>query len=611
MGSRGTAARFPDDCLPPECEYTSRDALFKAINSWAAPRGYAFVTGRSHKEKSGRLTVTFTCDRACRPPDVSKERRRKTSTRGTSCQFSVLAKQSLDKATWTLRHRPDSRFAIHNHEPTWHQSAHPNHRTLSDTDRSTISNLTNAGIAPKDIRTYIRQNSNTTATQQDIHNRIADSKRELCEGQSTIHAFANQLDKEGFWNRIQLDSHDRVTAVLFAHPESLAYLKAYPDLLFLDCTYKTNKYGMPLLDIIGVDASQRSFCIAFAFLSGESEEDYTWALDRLRSMYQLCGAALPSIILTDRCLACMNAVARCFPSAISLLCLWHANKAVLRYCQPTFTRHNQGPEARRESLNDWNEFFNCWHSIVRSADEETFDRRVKGFEERYLPQYLEEVGYIKTNWLDLYKEKLVKAWVDRYPHFGNVVTSRVEGIHALLKSHLKRSTLDLFEAWRAVKHALLNQLAELRYNQAKQQSRVPIELSGVLYNAVHGWVSHEALRKVEEQRKLLLKEDLPACTGAFSRSHGLPCAHMLKALQEQDQPLCLEHFHRHWHLSRPGSPQLLLEPRQYIDRVADNSAKPQSSIRREASAFEAVEAATQPRAQPTCSRCHACWRPQV
>ncbi len=63
-----------------------------------------------------------------------------------------------------------------------------------------------------------------------------------------------------------------------AHPDSLAYLRAYPELLLLDCTYKTNKYGMPLLDMIGVDAAQRFFCIAFAFLSGEAEEDYLWAL---------------------------------------------------------------------------------------------------------------------------------------------------------------------------------------------------------------------------------------------------------------------------------------------------------------------------------------------
>jgi hypothetical protein len=461
-------------------------------------------------------------------------------------------------------------------------------------------------VAPKDIRTYIRQNSNTIATQQDIYNRIADSKRELYEGQSTIHAFANHLDKEGFWNRMQLDSDDRITAVLFAHPESLAYLQAYPDLLFLDCTYKTNRYGMPLLDMIGVDACQRSFCIAFAFLSGESEQDYLWALDRLRSLYELCNTRFPSVILTDRDKACMNAAEIRPPSSISLLCLWHANKAVLRYCQPTFIHHQQGSEAYQQGLSDWNEFFNHWHSIMKSPDEEAFDQRVQELERRYLPQYLEEVGYIKANWLNPYKEKLVKAWVDQHPHFGNVVTSRVEGIHGLLKSHLKKSTLDLFEAWRAMKHALLNQLAELRSNQASQQMRIPIELSGSLYSAIRGWISHEALRKVEEQRKLLLKEDLPSCTGAFSRSHGLPCAHTLKALQEQDQVLRLEHFHTHWHLNRHGIHQLLLEPRHRYDRIAASSttSKPQSSTQREPSAFEAVQAAAQPKAQPKCSRCH-------
>ncbi|RKK06770.1 hypothetical protein BFJ66_g17850 [Fusarium oxysporum f. sp. cepae] len=172
---------------------------------------------------------------------------------------------------------------------------------------------------------------------------------------------------------------------------------------------------------------------------------------------------------------------------------------------------------------------------MKSPDEMAFDQRVQEFERRYLPQYIEEVGYIKANWLDPYKKRLVRAWVDQHPHFGNVVTSRVEGIHWLLKSHLKQSTLNLFEAWRAMKHALLNQLAELRSNQASQQIRTPIELSGSLYSAIRGWVSHEALRKVEEQRKLLLKEHLPICTGAFSRSHGLPCAHTLKALQEQNQ----------------------------------------------------------------------------
>ncbi|KAJ0135885.1 Uncharacterized protein HZ326_21121, partial [Fusarium oxysporum f. sp. albedinis] len=33
--------QFPEDCLPPEHTYASRDDLFQAINDWASPRGYA------------------------------------------------------------------------------------------------------------------------------------------------------------------------------------------------------------------------------------------------------------------------------------------------------------------------------------------------------------------------------------------------------------------------------------------------------------------------------------------------------------------------------------------------------------------------------------------
>lgn len=603
---------FADNCLPPEQDYSSRGALFESINAWAATQGYAFTTGRSHKEKSGRLTVTFVCDRSCRPPPASKERQRRTTTRGNGCQFSVLAKESMDKNTWSLRHRPDQRFSSHNHPPSQHPSAHPAHRKMSEEDLVQLSNLSNAGIAPRDIRTYIRQTSNSMATQQDIYNRIAAAKRETSEGQSSIHALANQLDNEGFWSRMQFAPDGRVTAVLFAHPDSLALLQAYPDVLLLDCTYKTNKYGMPLLDMIGIDACQRSFCIAFAFLSGESEEDYVWALDRLKSLYDQCSAKPPAVVLTDRCIACINAVERIFPSSASLLCLWHANKAVLRQCFSAFTTLrptavSSTATPRDSSMEKWKEFYEFWHSIMRSPTDDAFMKRVEEFQRRYVANHLEEVGYVMTYWLDPWKERLVKAWVDQHTHFGNVATSRVEGIHALLKSHLKRSTLDLFDAWRAMKHALLNQLSELRFNQAKQQTRTPIELSGPLYGTVRGWISHEALRKVEEQRRLLLKDDPPpslTCTGTFTRVHGLPCLHQLKTLQEQDRVLLLEHFHSHWHLRRDGAPQILLEPRQRIEPAElrpQSSTVPTSSTRRMPSQFEAAEPAT--RAPSTCSRC--------
>ncbi|KAF4446771.1 MULE transposase domain protein [Fusarium austroafricanum] len=40
---------FPGDCFSPEGDYEPRDALFEAINVWAATKASGFVNGRSTK----------------------------------------------------------------------------------------------------------------------------------------------------------------------------------------------------------------------------------------------------------------------------------------------------------------------------------------------------------------------------------------------------------------------------------------------------------------------------------------------------------------------------------------------------------------------------------
>jgi hypothetical protein len=61
-------------------------------------------------------------------------------------------------------------FSILNHQPSHHISAHPIHHTLSTEDIATITSFIKAGIRPKQIRTYLRENSTSIATQQDIYN---------------------------------------------------------------------------------------------------------------------------------------------------------------------------------------------------------------------------------------------------------------------------------------------------------------------------------------------------------------------------------------------------------------------------------------------------------
>ncbi|KJZ70023.1 hypothetical protein HIM_10574 [Hirsutella minnesotensis 3608] len=389
---------------------------------------------------------------------------------------------------------------------------------------------------------------------------------DLREGQSSIQALVDQLREEGFWCKVRLDSDHRLTAIFFAHPDSVAYLQYNPDVLLLDCTYKTNKHAMPLLDMVGVDSCQRSFCIAFAFLSGESEVDYLWTLHHLKSLYQ---HELPTVVLTDRCLAAINATATLFPASKALLCLWHVNKAVLQYCQPDFVQKSSQPSGGAEDA--WNEFYRFWHSIVDSPTEAVYEERLAKFELKYAKSQPRAVG--------------------------------AEGIHSLIKSYIKTSTFDLFDSWQAMRHAITNQLKELNHMRASQQIRTPLDVSGEMFEAVHGWVSHQALRKVQEQRQLLSAPLKSPCSQSFTSSYGLPCSHTLKKLEDAKQCLLLEHFNPHWNLRRGvDRPQPILEPRRVPKQGPQTTGQPRTSTRREPCGFEIVQSGK--KAPSTCSRCH-------
>ncbi|KAM4056433.1 hypothetical protein HRG_014781 [Hirsutella rhossiliensis] len=52
-----------------------------------------------------------------------------------------------------------------------------------------------------------------------------------------------------------------------------------------------------------------------------------------------------------------------------------------------------------------------------------------------------------------------------------------------MKSHIKTSTFDLFDVWQAMKHAITNQLKELKHVRVSQQIRLPLDVSGVLFEA--------------------------------------------------------------------------------------------------------------------------------
>lgn len=231
--------------------------------------------------------------------------------------------------------------------------------------------------------------------------------------------------------------------LFWAHPGTAVLYRRHHDILVVDCTYKTNKFKIPLFNIIAVTGFNTVLPVAQCWLSGEKEEDCVWALNMLRLFLIEKDVELSGVVLSDREQACMNAVARVLPEGPSMVCRWHMNTNV----EATARKHLgqvtvvDPTTGVRSKENTWetNAVMAAFHEAVDSKTESEFETRAVALKTHS--------SYLDTNrWK--YKTRIVRAWTDRYPHFGFRDTSLVEGTHAKCKEWICSSQGDLFTVFK-------------------------------------------------------------------------------------------------------------------------------------------------------------------
>lgn len=115
----------------------------------------------------------------------------------------------------------------------------------------------------------------------------------------------------------------------------------------MDCTYKTNRYGLPLLNIVSFASTGSTFHIGFAFIKDEKDDSYKVVLNCLTKAYDSLGLEYPHTILTDKEQALMDAIDTVFPNTKGMLCIWHINMCILKKARPILS--DQIAKARREA----------------------------------------------------------------------------------------------------------------------------------------------------------------------------------------------------------------------------------------------------------------------
>jgi MULE transposase domain len=215
-------------------------------------------------------------------------------------------------------------------------STHPTlrHQGLS-AKSSQIENQLQQGASTRQIMRGLHQTGESGLKAQDIYNLRKNLRKKFLKGKTPIQALISQLPENGDWIFNYETGEDHVIHALFCtHRTSLDNLRLNPYVLFMDCTYKTNRYRMPLLDIVRSTACKSTFYVSFAFVSNERESSYEFVLKNLTDIYRQLTLPSPKSILTDKDKALLNAVSKVFPQTDTMLCRWHINKNLLAKACP-------------------------------------------------------------------------------------------------------------------------------------------------------------------------------------------------------------------------------------------------------------------------------------
>ncbi|TYH25008.1 hypothetical protein ES288_A03G135500v1 [Gossypium darwinii] len=349
--------------------FESREELMQWVQNTTFSLGYIIVTRRSKAKENGVVSyVTFIYDR------------------GGEYKFKESSKKVICDQ--------------HNHPSTQHLTCLC--KVVERKRKKLLVDFMSKNVTPRDILSTLKE--------QDNNNNV---------GKTPIQVLLLLLnDKQSFTEFSVNNISNELENLFFIHPRSLSIWRAFPHVLIVDATYKTNKYDLAFVQIVGVTSTNKTFSIAFAFIINEKEENYNWALTCLKLTLEEC--MYPCVFVTDRELALMNACQQVFPNATRLLCRWHITENIKKHCRQSI-----------KSQHEWDSFHAMWTVLIESP---TWILYTKNY--RKLQPILSEYPSV-LKYLDQ---------IDRHLNFGERTTNRVESQHAKLKKYLcaKNYSLDKF-----------------------------------------------------------------------------------------------------------------------------------------------------------------------
>jgi hypothetical protein len=82
------------------------------------------------------------------------------------------------------------------------------------------------------------------------------------------------------------DAQNQVTQLFWIYRTIFDLLRLNPEILIMDAIFKTNRFRLPLFNIVGTTLLNTTFFVAFVFTNSRAAGAFTWIFEKLREVYR-------------------------------------------------------------------------------------------------------------------------------------------------------------------------------------------------------------------------------------------------------------------------------------------------------------------------------------
>ncbi|KAL2896106.1 Protein FAR1-RELATED SEQUENCE 5 [Bienertia sinuspersici] len=433
-------------------DFSAFDAAVTWAKETAIRHGFLLVIASYAPQQDGRRDCYLRCD--CRVPksprDFSRAIRLNTKRKGVGCKFVIKVAERKYRSGFFIAVKAGE-HGKHNHKLVVYSEGHRRISGLSPESKQLVQEMSDAQTKPAQIIVALQQKFLAdNPTVKHVYNYREKIRWERLDGHNPAQQVLHEVVQRGYVYWTATDMDGCICQLFCANPTSLQLFHTWPYVVGMDSTYKTNRYNMPLVEIIGVTPCNNNFLIGYALLQNESSESYQWVLE---CFINILGESVQlSAIVTKHDLGLTKALAQVFPQTSHLLCTWHINNDVVDRVQKLY-----GVSTSKMGENFKN---GMWRLVINAATHEEFDHAWTSLVDSY-SWFPPAVSYVRDTWI-VHKEKFVRAWTNKVLHFGNTTNCRVESAHASLKEWIWSSTSSLDTIFTRIDKSIEVQLVKIR-----------------------------------------------------------------------------------------------------------------------------------------------------